>query len=157
MAPQLLFDISTMDLEQTIVTRQEIEAFNPHRGNMMLLDAIVYVSEDKLDYVAYHDIREDAFWVAGHIPGRPLFPGVLMIEAGAQLASYNMISKRPETEFVGFAGVDNVRFRSQVTPGDRLYLLMRETEIRRRRCLCQVQGVVRGQLVFEGQIRGMPM
>jgi len=58
---------------------------------------------------------------------------------------------------MGFAGVDGVKFRGQVRPGDRFIVLCRELELRRRRCVCRTQGWVRDQLVFEGQITGMPM
>ncbi len=107
--------------------------------------------------MAYKDIREDEFWVAGHIPGQPIFPGVLMIEAGAQLASFSCLQRMPGQAFMGFAGVECVKFRGQVFPGDRLYILLKEREFRRRRCVCDIQGLCRGTQVFEGVITGMPM
>jgi len=107
--------------------------------------------------VAWRDVRDDEFWVPGHIPGRPLFPGVLMIEAAAQLASFMVLRRLPDHDFLGFAGVDDVKFRGQVVPGDRLYVLMEQTEFRRRRCICNTQGLVRGEIVFEATITGMPM
>ena len=79
---------------------------------------------------AYYDVPEDAFWVPGHIPGRPIFPGVLMVEAGAQLCSYSCITAFPEIDFMGFAGVDAVKFRGQVAPGDRLYLALKQVELK---------------------------
>ncbi|MEM9419062.1 MAG: 3-hydroxyacyl-ACP dehydratase FabZ family protein [Planctomycetota bacterium] len=157
MAPTFLIDICGIDWSKDLYDTAAIEAVNPHRGAMRLLDGIVYESEDKTEYAAYYDIGQDEFWVEGHIPGRPIFPGVLMIEAAAQLSSFITLKKMTGESFMGFAGVDAVKFRGQVKPGDRLIVLIRETEHRRRRCTCLAQGVVDGNLVFEATIKGMPM
>ena len=63
----------------------------------------------------------------------------------------------PQLQFVGFIGCDGVKFRGQVVPGQRLYLLGKEVQIKPRRFICDVQGVVDGTLVFEGTIMGMPI
>src|SRR5690606_41817999 len=128
-----------------------------HPGGMRLLDAVGYGSPDEIAYVAYHDVRDDEFWVPGHIPGRPIFPGVLQIETAAQVASFVCLSKMGDQAFMGFAGVDDVKFRGQVVPGDRFVVLCHETEFRRRRSVCSTQGYVGDTLVFEAKITGMPM
>ncbi len=157
MAAQRLFDISGIDLDRPQFTVQELEAVNPHRGIMRLLDSVVWESPDRNQAVGLRDIRHDEFWVPGHIPGRPLFPGVLMIEAAAQLASFVTLRKMPDTQFMGFTGVDKVKFRGQVGPGDRLVFLAIQTEFRPRRSVSTTQGWVNDTLVFEGVITGMPM
>ncbi|MEM7625389.1 MAG: 3-hydroxyacyl-ACP dehydratase FabZ family protein [Planctomycetota bacterium] len=157
MAPQLLFDLGGIDLHQDVYDTAAIEAINPHRGVMRLIDGIVYESDDRIDYVAYKQIGDDEFWVEGHIPGRPIFPGVLMLEAAAQVASFITLNKLDEPAFMGFAGIDDVKFRGQVKPGDRLVVLAHEVENRRRRSICATQGIVDGNLVFEATIRGMRM
>ena len=159
MASQLLFDLDDFDVTRDVVTREQIEAVNPHRGHMMLLDGIIAKQNpgEKLWAIGYKDIRDDEFWVAGHIPGRPIFPGVLMIEAAAQLASYLFLDEAKDTEFMGFIGCDNVKFRGQVVPGDRLHILGVELKRNSRRIICQLQGVVDGSLVFEAKITGMPI
>ena len=156
MAPSLLFDISGIDTGQLVYDVSAIEKINPHRGAMRMIDGIVYATDDLVHTLAYRDVRDDEFWVAGHIPGRPIFPGVLMVEAGAQLASFVCLSQL-ETKFMGFTGLDSVRFRGQVVPGDRLYILCEQTELRPRRSTSLVQGIVNGSLVFEAKIIGMPM
>jgi len=107
--------------------------------------------------VAFKDVREDEFWVRGHIPGRPLLPGVLMIEAAAQMCSlyYKVVQK--DERFLGFGGVDGVKFRGQVAPGERLILLGKAVEIRGRRAVFDTQGIVGERLVFEARITGMPI
>ena len=157
MAPPLLIDLASVDLQDIQFPVADIEAINPHRGAMRLLDGINWASGDLTELVAFKDVRDDEFWVPGHVPGRPIFPGVLMIEAAAQLASFSCLKRMPEQTFMGFAGVDGVKFRGQVLPGHRLMILLKQTEFRRRRCVCQTQGLVEGSLVFEATITGMPM
>ncbi|MCC5831083.1 MAG: beta-hydroxyacyl-ACP dehydratase [Phycisphaeraceae bacterium] len=157
MAAGPLFEYESLDLDQPMFTLEALEKVNPHRGIMRLLDQVVWESEDGNRAVAYRDINADEFWVPGHIPGRPLFPGVLMLEAAAQLASFVTLRKMPGVDFMGFGGVDSVKFRGQVTPGQRLIILCQQIEFRPRRSICQTQGWVEGRLVFEGVITGLPM
>ena len=157
MAPSLLFDISGIDLDRVLYDVEDIDRINPHRGAMRMIDAISYASDDGIYWAAFKDIRPDEFWVPGHIPGQPIFPGVLMIEAAAQLASFSCLRRMPKASFMGFVGVDKVKFRGQVVPGDRLYVLCDEIEFRPRRCVCLTQGLVNDELVFEAVITGMPM
>lgn len=157
MVPTFLFDISGIDLQKIQVGPEDIEKINPHRGAMRLLDGICWMSPGMEEAVAFKDVRHDEFWVPGHVPGRPLLPGVLMIEAGAQLASYLFLRRATWAKFMGFTGVDDVSFRGMVVPGDRLYLIGQEVEFRQRRCICNVQGIVNGNMVFAAKITGMPM
>lgn len=159
MAPQLLYDLSVHDLDKVLYGPDHIEKYNPHRGAMRLLDAIVWedISTGNPKAIGYKDVREDEFWVPGHIPGRPIFPGVLMIEAAAQFASYLTMRTFEKVKFIGFAGVDNVKFRGQVVPGDRMYVLIDGFNMKPRRAICNAQGVVNGNLVFQATITGMPM
>ena len=157
MAPELFFDLSQIDLDNILAGPEEIEACNPQRGDMRHLDGIIWMNDDRSGAVGFKDVRDDEFWVPGHIPGRPLYPGVLMIEAAAQLAAFIMKQRRPELGFIGFVRADDVKFRGQVVPGDRLYLLGREIQFKSRRLICAGQGVVNGNLVFETQITGMPI
>lgn len=158
MVPPLLFDISGIDLQRVQFDTKGIEQVNPHRSAMRMLDGVIDANEDFTQIVAFKDVRNDEFWVPGHIPGRPLFPGVLMIEAAAQLASFltmhHVRIDRPNP-FVGFVGADDIKFRGQVVPGDRLILLGKVLRIRHGRCECSNQGLVNGNLVFEAKITGM--
>src|SRR4051812_11872398 len=75
MPPQLLFDISTIDLNHVAYDQEAIRESNPQRGDMEHLNAIVYVEPSLGRVIGYKDVRDDEFWVPGHIPGRPLLPG----------------------------------------------------------------------------------
>jgi 3-hydroxyacyl-[acyl-carrier-protein] dehydratase len=154
-----LFDISQIDLDRVTATTEQVEALNPHRGHMRLLDHVIWMNEDATAGLGVKYIKDDEFWVTGHIPGRPLLPGVLMIEAAAQLCSFLHKSGRfaLASQFLGFTRCDKVAFRGQVVPGDALYLLAKEISQRRQRFVSQAQAMVNGRLVFEGEITGMAM
>ena len=130
---------------------------NPHRYEFALLDGIVHWDLEKGIFAGFHDVRADAWWVRGHVPGRPLFPGVLMIEVAAQLASYLTHRILGRTGFVGFVGVDNVKFRGTISPPARYVVVGRSKSIKRRRTVCETQGFVGNTMVFEGEITGMPV
>src|SRR3954469_21716695 len=121
-----LFDISKIDFNRTVADRQGIRAVNPQRYEMEQLDGIALLDPERRLIVGYKDVRADEFWCRGHMPGEPLLPGVLMCESAAQLCSY-YITQYTELvgrdHFVAFGGLDDVRFRSVVRPGDRLVLV----------------------------------
>jgi 3-hydroxyacyl-[acyl-carrier-protein] dehydratase len=157
MPPPLLFDLAGMDLTRVVMGPDEIRRYNPHRHEMEQLSAIVHLDRETGRIVALREIGADEFWVRGHIPGRPLFPGVLLIEAAAQMCSLYYKWVTEDSRFLGFGGVDEVKFRGQVVPGDRLVLLGQAEEIRSRRARFRAQGVVKDALVFEGRITGVPL
>ena len=155
MAPVLLFDLSGIDLDQVQYDTAAVERIIPHRGDMRLLDGVIHVNEDWSEAVGVKEVRDDEFWVAGHVPGRPLMPGVVMLETAAQLASFVTINRIGKQGFLGFTGADAVRFRGQIVPGDDMILLTKELKFSPRRFVCAVQALVNGSIVFEGQVKGM--
>ncbi len=156
MPPQLLFDLSTIDLNQVQFGPEQIREVNPHRGEMEMLQGVIWANPEG-EILGYKDIKDNEFWVAGHIPGRPIFPGVLMIETAAQLASFYTKKFIGWKGFIGFGAADNIRFRGQVLPGQRMLFLAKKIWDRHRRICCRTQGIVEGQLVFEGEIIGTQM
>jgi 3-hydroxyacyl-[acyl-carrier-protein] dehydratase len=157
MPPKYLFDISNIDLEKVVYDQEAIRRANPQRGHMEHLNAIVFAKPEEGQIIGYKDVRPDEFWVEGHIPGRPLLPGVLMIESGAQLASFYTRMFVGWKGFIGFGGVDEVKFRQQVPPGVRMYIIGLKIWERHHRIQCKVQGLVNGNLVYEASIMGTEM
>ena len=155
MPSPLLFDISGIDLNRIEVSAAEVGQLNPQCGDMRHLDHVIWANADSSQLLGVKFVRPDEFWVPGHVPGRPLLPGVIMIEAGAQLCSIQYKRKTGNSGFIGFTRCDNVVFRGQVVPGDTLYLLSKEIETGARRMISDVQGVVNGKMVFEARITGM--
>jgi len=157
MASKLFPELSTLDLSRTVVSKSEILAVLAQRGCFELMDGILHLDLEGKVVVGYKDIMSGDWWTADHIPGRPLFPGALMIEASAQLCAYDFFQRRPDLadSFVGFAGLNGTRFRSTVEPDCRMLFAGRVTRIRRSMFTYDVQGIVGGKLVFETEIIGM--
>jgi len=157
MPSTLLTDISTIDLNTIILDKEKIRSLIPHRYEMEQIDAVLKFDKDNRLIVGLKNVRADEFWVRGHIPGRPLLPGVLMIESAAQLASILslLMGINPGNKFIGFSGIDNVKFRGTVVPNDKLIVIIKCTDLNTRRAIFETQGVANGKLVFEGTITGM--
>ena len=155
MPQEILIDLSTLDLNKSIVDMNEIRAIIPHRFEMEQINGIIKFDPEQKIIVGYKDVSNNEFWVSGHIPGRPLMPGVLMLEAAAQLCTYYYKKTTQDDRFLGFGGVDKVKFRGKVVPGDKIILIAKNKELRSRRAVFDTQGVVNGNLVFEGVIIGM--
>jgi 3-hydroxyacyl-[acyl-carrier-protein] dehydratase len=153
MAPVFLCDLSSIDLNKVIIPLEEIRKVIPQRFEMEMLSGLVFESAETA--VGFKDLTLDDFWVRGHIPGRPLMPGVLMIECAAQLCAFITMKRQPQMGFVGFAKCDEVRFRGTLVPPARLYMIAQLVEINRRRAIAKCQGIHNGTLIFEATITGM--
>ncbi len=155
----LIIDPAEYDLNHVVADIEEIRRFNPQRHEMEQLTAIVYDDKEKNIVVGYKDVTADEFWTRGHMPGMPLMPGVMMCEAAAQLSSFhaqrhNLLG----AEMVGFGGLEEVRFRGTVVPGNRLVIVVQLLKVRRGRMIvARFQGIVDDQIVVHGKIKGIPI
>ena len=158
MPPVAHLDLATIDFDRVLVDQEGIRRVNPQRFEMEHLNGIVYIDPANHVLAGYKDVRPDEFWVRGHMPGYPLLPGVLMCEAAAQLCSYYTVTQGLlEGDFVGFGGLENVRFRAPVRVGDRLLLIGKGIRLHRRQTIFNVQGFVGGTMVFHADVLGVPM
>ena len=158
MPPRFLVEPSDIDVSHVVATKEDIRKVNPHRFEMEQIDAILRYEAESGLCVAIRVVRDDEFWVRGHIPGRPLLPGVIMCEAAAQLCSfYYMHTTEEKDRFFGFGGLDKVKFRGEVKPGDTLILVARAKRVSRRHASFEVQGFVGEKMVYEGDILGIAM
>ncbi len=156
-AKDLILDWSEYDPDRVIAGIDEIRRLNRQRYEMEQLTAVTYADSVRLICAGYKDVTHDDFWVRGHMPEFPLMPGVIMCEAAAQLSSY--FAQRENLlgcDVIGFGGMDEVRFRGTVVPGDRLVVVVQSLKIRRGMMIhCRFQGFVRQSLVVEGRILGV--
>ena len=155
----LILDFSAYDLNHVVAGIEEIRRYNPQRFEMEQLTAIVYDDFERGIVVGYKDLTPGEFWVRGHMPGMPLMPGVIMCEAAAQLCGYHVQRHNlMGAAMIGFGGLDGVRFRGTVVPGDRLVIAAEKLQLRPGAMVrCRFQCFVREQIVCEGQIRGIPI
>ena len=160
MAPrEYIIHPSEYDLDRVIADIDEIRRWNRQRFEMEQLTAIVHEDQSRGLCVGYKDVTADEFWVRGHCPGVPQMPGVLMCEAAAQLSSYytqryNLL----DAEVIGFGGLEEVRFRAPVRPGDRLVIAVERVRVRPKAMIvCRFQGLVRENVVVDGVIKGVPL
>ncbi|WP_414546412.1 MULTISPECIES: 3-hydroxyacyl-ACP dehydratase FabZ [Nostocaceae] len=138
---------------KTTLSSEEIQQLLPHRYPFLLVDKIIdYVPGKMAIGVKNVTVNEPQF--QGHFPERPLMPGVLIVEAMAQVGGI-ILKQLPGYEeglFV-FAGIDKVRFRRQVVPGDQLIMTVELLWIKQRRFgKVQARAEVDGQLAAEGEL-----
>jgi 3-hydroxyacyl-[acyl-carrier-protein] dehydratase len=159
MPPEPLVDFSLIDLDRIEDDIEGIRKFNRQRFEMEMLSGIIKYDLPGGYVVAFRDTSMQDFWVRGHIPGRPLMPGVLICECAAQSCSYFYgRSAKPDMRgrFMGFAGLGGVRFRGQVLPGDRLIMVAKlRGEMNSRISSFDCQGFVKERMVFDGVINGV--
>lgn len=154
-----VIDSLDFDFDNPIAGIEQIREVNAHRYEFEMLTGIVHVDPKKHLAVGFKDMRETDFWVRGHMPGFPLFPGVLMCEAAAQLCGYYYVSQKvgdPDV-LMGLAGIDEARFVRTVRPGDRLVLVGTGIKVHRRLMRFRVVGQVGAEKAFEVVITGVPL
>jgi 3-hydroxyacyl-[acyl-carrier-protein] dehydratase len=138
---------------KTIFTTEEIQKLLPQRYPFALVDRIIeYVPGKRAVGIKNVTFNEPHF--QGHFPGRPIMPGVLIVEAMAQVGGV-VLTQMPDAEggLFLFAGIDKLRFRRQVVPGDQLVMTLELLWIKRRRFgKMQGRAEVDGQLATDGEL-----
>ena len=141
-------------MRTTPLGRREIEEILPHREPFLLIDEVVEL-EPGVRVVARKRIRDDEWYLAGHFPGRPIMPGVLLVEAMAQTGAVAVLADEANRgKLALFAGIDDVRFKRIVEPGDEVELTCELERVRgpigRGKATATVDGelAARGTLTF---------
>jgi 3-hydroxyacyl-[acyl-carrier-protein] dehydratase len=139
--------------------REQIEAIIPHRDPFLFLDEVLELEPGRR-VVARKQVRPDEWFFAGHFPGRPIMPGVIMVEALAQAGAVAVLAQEENRgKLALFAGIDDVRFKRIVEPGEVLTLTCEIESVRgpvgRGRAVARVGDdlAVRGTLTFAAQSR----
>lgn len=146
-------EVTSSTTVKTTLTVEEIHALLPHRYPFALVDRIIdYVPGKSAVGIKNITFNEPQF--QGHFPGRPIMPGVLMVEALAQVGGV-VLTQMPEMDkgLFTFAGIDQVRFRRPVVPGDQLVMTVEVLWTKRGR-YAKIHGraEVEGQLAIEGEL-----
>jgi 3-hydroxyacyl-[acyl-carrier-protein] dehydratase len=138
---------------QPLLTAEQIMGLLPHRYPFALVDRVLeHVPGEKAVAIKNVTLNEPQF--QGHFPGRPLMPGVLIVEAMAQVGGLivTQMPDLPQGLFV-FAGIDGVRFRRPVIPGDQLLITCELLSLKRKRFgKVKAEATVDGQLVCSGEL-----
>ena len=135
------------------LNREQIEALIPHRPPFLLLDEVVELIPGERCH-ARRLVRPDDWWFAGHFPGNPVMPGVLIVEAMAQVAGVLVLKEIPDraNKVVLLAGVNNAKFRRPVRPGDQLRIEMKVLKKKSSVAKMQGQATVDGVVVAEVEV-----
>jgi 3-hydroxyacyl-[acyl-carrier-protein] dehydratase len=157
MASRLLIDLDSLDLSRDVMPQAELRSLLPHAFEFQLIDGVCHLDLEDGSIVGYKDWGPDPWWGRGHVPGRPLMPGVLLCEGGAQIATILMKKKTGWglDRFIGLGGLDNVRFRGLVEPPCRVYFASRVGSYRRNLAINPAQAFVDGKMVMEMELMGV--
>lgn len=132
---------------------QEIQAIIPHRYPFLLVDRIIELDEGKRAVGIKNVTINDSFF-QGHFPGHPIMPGVLIIEALAQVGTVAILKIPEYKDYLGlFAGLDDVKFKRQVIPGDQLRLEVELVKLRKTFGVAKGRAYVGDQLAAEGTLK----
>jgi 3-hydroxyacyl-[acyl-carrier-protein] dehydratase len=132
--------------------RAGIEAILPHRDPFLLIDEVLEL-EPGTRVVARKQVRDDEWYLRGHFPGRPVMPGVLIVEAMAQTGAVAVLSEEENRGRLAlFAGIDDTRFKRIVEPGDELELECTLEQVRGPIGKGKARATVDGQLAARGTL-----
>jgi UDP-3-O-[3-hydroxymyristoyl] N-acetylglucosamine deacetylase/3-hydroxyacyl-[acyl-carrier-protein] dehydratase len=139
--------------QEPIIDIQRIMQHLPHRYPMLLVDRIVEFEAGKR-IVGIKNVTINEPFFQGHYPGHPVMPGVLIIEAMAQVGGLLLLDavENPDEKVVYFMTLDNVKWRRPVTPGDQIRFELEMLQLRRHTCRMKGTGYVDGLLVAEAEM-----
>jgi beta-hydroxyacyl-ACP dehydratase FabZ len=142
---------------KTVYDIRKIMEFLPHRYPFILVDRVIEIVPDER-IIGLKNVTINEPFFQGHFPGAPVMPGVLIIEAMAQVGgilTYSSFAQEEDKGLIYFMGIDKARFRNPVIPGDQLILEM--ISLKRRTNLFKMAGkaTVDGTLVVEAEIMAM--
>lgn len=138
-------------MSEGILDSVAIQKILPHRHPFLLVDRILEMKEDSAVGIKNVTINEHFF--VGHFPGHPIMPGVLILEAMAQVAGVLMLSKSEQAgKLAYFTAIDKARFRRPIVPGDQLRFEVKLVRFRSRAGIVEGKAFVGDQLATEAEL-----
>lgn len=135
-----------------MLTVEDIQRIIPHRHPFLLVDRILELEEGKRA-VGIKNVSVNEPFFQGHFPGRPIMPGVLIVEALAQVGACAILSDKDNRgKLALFAGIDGMRFKRQVVPGDCLTLEVELTRVKGPVGKGRARASVGGEVAAEGEL-----
>lgn len=136
----------------TMLNIEEIKKILPHRYPFLLIDKILELEEGKRA-VGIKNVSFNEEYFQGHFPQKPVMPGVLIVEALAQVGACAILSSEENRcKIALFAGIDKMRFKRQVIPGDQLYLEVELTKVKGTIGKGRAKATVDGEIAAEGEL-----
>lgn len=136
-----------------VMEAEEILAILPHRYPFMLVDRIVEISEDRERIVGFKNLTFNELFFQGHFPGNPVMPGVLQLEAMAQVAGVMLnLREGNQGRIAYFMSINNAKFRRMVKPGDQLRMEIEAVRLRSRIAVVKGLAYVDDELASEAEL-----
>lgn len=141
-----VYSDGTMEKRKPVLEVEDIEKIVPHRFPFLLVDRIIELEEEKR-VIGIKNVSVNEWFFQGHFPGRPVMPGVLIVEAIAQVAGVLMLSKKEnQGKLAFFMSIEQAKFRRAVRPGDQLILKVEVSRLKSK------VGQVQGKAYVDGKI-----
>jgi len=146
-------------MAEDVMDIPEIQKHIPHRYPFLLVDRILEVEKGRR-IVGVKNVTMNEPFFAGHFPGRPIMPGVLLIEGMAQVGGVLWsktidLPRQDVSRYFYFAAIDKVKFRRPVYPGDQVRYELQILHLKSRLCKMRGHAYVEGQLVVEAELLSM--
>lgn len=150
---QITSKYQEMDVKDIFLDIRAIQKIMPHRYPFLLVDRIIDL-EPRKRVIGLKNVTINEPYFNGHFPGHPIMPGVLIVEAMAQVGGILLLNtvENPDRKLVYFMGLDGVRFRKPVSPGDQIRFELEMLQFRRNTCKMEGKAFVSGDLVAEATL-----
>ena len=152
-----LLDLSELDLSADVVSQEDLRSAIPQDFEFRMVDGISFLDVEEGYVVGYKKWDDNPWWARGHVPGRPLMPGVLMMEGAAQVATVlmKMTDNQWADRFIGLGGIDNARFRQTVVPPATIHYVAKVVKWSRKIARFKTQCINNNEVAMEMDLVGV--